>query len=69
MVNEIEFEKQVFLIALDNAYNYGGKANPKALIGKIMPKFPDMKKDMSHFMQVIENIVTQVNNMSHTEQK
>jgi len=69
MIIEKEFEDFVFKIALENALTYGGKANPKALLGKIIPKFPEMKNDMKHNMQIIENIVEQVNNMTAEEQK
>ena len=69
MIIEKEFEDFVFSIALENAYKFGGKANPKALIGKVMPKFPEMKKDMTYYMNLIENIVNQINNMDENEQK
>lgn len=69
MVNDSEFENFVFEQALENAVNYSGKSNPKALIGKCVPKFPEMKEDMAHFMNEINNIVEQVNEMNLDEQR
>lgn len=68
MVNQNEFDDFVYLQALENAANYAGKANPKALIGKVVPKFPAIKNDMNKYMADIENIVNQVNSISHEEQ-
>ncbi len=68
-INEEEFENFVFEQALTNAISFGGKANPKAMIGKCMPKFPEMKQDMPHYMNKIENIVEQVNEMNTEKQK
>lgn len=67
-INE-EFEKFIFLNALENAVNFSGKANPKALVGKAVPKFPEMKQDMQHYMNKIENIVNEINSMSPLAQK
>ncbi len=62
--SEENFENFVFEEALKNAISYKGKANPKALLGKIIPKFPFIKDDMSHYMNLIENICIQINNLS-----
>ena len=69
MINENEFENFIFTISLENAKSYGGKANPKALMGKIMPKFPEIKKDMAFYMQIVNNIVEQVNQMDEKTQE
>lgn len=68
-INESEFESFVFLSALENASSFGGKANSKALLGKCIGKFSDMKSDMGHYMSLIENICNQVNSLSIEEQK
>lgn len=67
-IDEKAFEDFVFMQALDNAIGFKGKANPKAMIGKVMPKFPQIKEDMSHYMNLIDNIVKQVNSMNLDEQ-
>lgn len=68
-INEKEFENFVFLIALENAINFNGKTNPKALLGKCVSKFPLMKEDMAYYMNQIESIVNQVNEMNSNDQE
>ena len=68
-INIEELENFIFQQALENALNYNGNANPKALIGKVMPKFPEIKNDMGTYMQKINNITEQVNSLSPQEQK
>ncbi len=65
---EEEFEEFAYMQALENAVNYNGQANPKALVGKCVPKFPFMKDDMSHYMNLLSNICNQVNSLSLTLQ-
>lgn len=69
MINEEEFENFVTQISLENAITYSGDANPKALLGKIIPKFPEIKEDMQHYMNSINNIVKQINLLNLEEQK
>ena len=69
MINRDEFEDFVYIQALENAYQFKGKANPKALIGKCMPKFPEMKEEMGTWVQIIESIVERVNAIDPEEQK
>ncbi|MCA9495791.1 MAG: glutamate--tRNA ligase [Nanoarchaeota archaeon] len=68
MVKREEFEDFVFLQALENAVSFKGKANPKALIGKCMPKFPDIKNEMGTWMPILNSIVEQVNSMNYEVQ-
>lgn len=68
MTNMEKFEDFVFELALENAVSFKGKANPKALIGKCMPKFPEMKQQMGTFMPKLNAVVEQVNSMSLDEQ-
>jgi len=68
MISE-EFKDFVFLSALENAVSFKGSANPKALIGKCMPKFPEMKQNMKDYMQVLNEIVAEVNNLGFEKQK
>ncbi|MFT4311965.1 MAG: glutamate--tRNA ligase [Candidatus Woesearchaeota archaeon] len=55
-------------IALENACKYGGKANPKALIGSVIREYPDAKNNMQQVMQTIESVVSKVNALSNDEQ-
>ncbi|MFT4313095.1 MAG: glutamate--tRNA ligase [Candidatus Woesearchaeota archaeon] len=65
MDTELFIEKS----ALENAVKFAGKANPKALIGKVLGQFPDAKKDMKHIVSVIHSIVEKVNALSLESQK
>ena len=49
--------------ALKNAFDYG-KANPGAVVGKVIAEFPDAKKDMKTTMQRINGIVSEVNSLN-----
>lgn len=69
MINDKEFEEFVFSQALENAVSFGGSPNPKALVGRCVPKFPEMKSDMGHYMNLINNICSQVSSMSAKDQK
>lgn len=69
MINKEDFEDFVYIQALENAIQFKGKANGKALIGKCMPKFPDMKEEMSTWVAIIESITNQVNSLSLEKQK
>jgi len=52
--------------ALKNALDYG-KANPGAVVGKIIAKSPDAKKDMKNTMKLVNEIVSQINKMKKEE--
>lgn len=69
MTSQKEIEDFIFTQALENAVSFGGTANPKALIGKVISKFPEVKKDMQHYSNTISNITEQVNILSFDEQK
>jgi len=64
-----ELTKAIWKFALENAINYDGKANPKALIGKVMGNFPDRREDMPSTMKLINSIVDDVNKLSLDSQK
>lgn len=59
----------IYYAAIENAVLFKGKANPKALIGKIVPQFPEMKDDMKTLMQHINEIVTEVNSLGFEKQQ
>lgn len=52
--------------ALKNALDYG-KAEPKAIVGKVIGEFPDAKKDIKKTMESIKRIVDEVNLLSKDE--
>jgi glutamyl-tRNA synthetase len=63
MTNFEEFEDFVYMQALENAVSFKGAANPKALIGKCMPKFHEMKKNMGEYVPRLNAVVEQVNSL------
>jgi len=69
MINVKEFEEFVTLNALENATLYNGRANPKAMVGKCVAKFPEMKKNMGAHMSQINKICDQINSLNPEEQK
>lgn len=64
-----EFVNFVRQMAIENAVQFKGSANPKAMIGKVMPNYPEMKSDMKTYMQKINEIVTEVNNLGLEKQQ
>lgn len=59
----------IYKYALQNAIKYEGKANPGALIGRIIAEDPSAKEDMKTLAKEIAEIVKQVNKMSADEQR
>ncbi|MDK2849640.1 MAG: glutamyl-tRNA synthetase [Candidatus Woesearchaeota archaeon] len=55
--------------ALKNAIEHDGKANPKALIGKVISEFPEYKQKIKELLPIIEEKVSEINNLSLEEQK
>ena len=64
-MNKKEIERYV----LDNAVNYGGSADFKAVAGHFISKYPEVKKDMKKFMKELSKIIENVNLMDLEEQK
>ncbi|MBU2560939.1 MAG: glutamate--tRNA ligase [Nanoarchaeota archaeon] len=55
--------------ALKNALDYKGKANPKALLGKILGEHADWREKRAELAKKIDIIVNEVNKLSIKEQK
>lgn len=54
---------------LQNALLHGGKADPKAVMGKVIAALPEMKSKARHLLSVIEEIVSQVNQLPPEKQR
>jgi len=54
---------------LQNAVKYGGKADPKAIVGKIMGQHASLRADPKGAMETIRGIVDSVNGLSLDEQR
>ncbi|MFT7615952.1 MAG: glutamyl-tRNA synthetase [Candidatus Woesearchaeota archaeon] len=55
--------------ALENAVKFGGKANPKALVGKIVGQFSEQKSRMGELMKEIAEITEEVNALDPQKQQ
>ncbi len=68
MSNE-DIEGVVRKYALQNAVLYGGKANPKAVSGKVLAEEPALRPKAKEIIPMIEAIVAKVNSMSPEDQR
>jgi len=55
-------------IALLNAVSYGGKAQSKPVIGRILGERPDLKPFAKNIVAIVEEVVQEVNSLSQSEQ-
>jgi len=58
----MKLEEIILKHALKNASEYG-KAQPGAVVGKVIAEAPDAKRDMKGTMQVISKVIEKVNKM------
>jgi glutamyl-tRNA synthetase len=54
---------------LQNAVFYNGKADPKAVMGKVMASEPELRKQMKEVRKDIDEIIRNVNQLGAEEQK
>ena len=59
----------VLKYALQNAVKFEGKANEKAVLGSVLGKEPELRKDMIILQNEIKESVSEVNKLSFEEQK
>lgn len=62
-------ENIILRYTLQNAIRYNGKANPGAVIGKILKENPKLKKDIKLLIKEINKVVKLVNSMDLEDQK
>lgn len=55
--------------ALQNAIFHNGKANPKAVLSKLLAEKPELRKNAKEIVPLANNIVNEVNNLTKDEQK
>ncbi|MFP3349122.1 MAG: glutamate--tRNA ligase family protein, partial [Thermoproteus sp.] len=65
----MEIEDLVLKYALINAVRYGGKADPKAVMSKIMAERPDLRGRAREVKALVDSIVERVNSMALEEQR
>ncbi|MGB9704684.1 MAG: glutamate--tRNA ligase family protein, partial [Pyrobaculum sp.] len=64
----MEIEEVVLKHALANAVKYGGKADVKAVMAKIMAEVPELRARAREVRQVVDQVVARVNSMPLEEQ-
>ncbi|RLF21105.1 MAG: glutamate--tRNA ligase [Thermoprotei archaeon] len=64
-----ELRRIALKYALVNAIKHGGKANKKAVIGKIIAEKPEVRKVIKQLLEIVSDVVAYVNNLSLEEQK
>lgn len=62
-------EDTIRKLALQNAVNFKGKANPKAIAGKILGSHPELRGDVAGLNEIIGGIVADVNAMAPEAQR
>lgn len=58
-------KKRILYHALHNAVFHKGKAEVKAVLGKILSELPHLRKDIKKIKKLVEEIVKDVNKLSH----
>ncbi|MFP4170808.1 MAG: glutamate--tRNA ligase [Methanomassiliicoccales archaeon] len=64
-----EAEHTIRKYALQNAVLYDGKANPKAVVGKVLADRPDLKPRAKELVPLVHQVVEEVNRMGREEQR
>ncbi len=64
----MDVEEIAFKYALANAVKYGGRADVKAVMAKLMAEVPELRPRAREVKQVVERVVERVNTMSLEEQ-
>ncbi len=66
---DTELQSTIRTWALQNAFRYGGKANPGSVIGKLLAEQPDLKDQLKTLAREVAAIVNDVNTMSPDAQR
>ena len=64
----MDIDKPIFKFALQNAVKYGGKAQTKSVMPKVMQHCPNCRKNIKQTIEEINKIVEQVNFLKPKEQ-
>ncbi|MHA1720781.1 MAG: glutamate--tRNA ligase [Promethearchaeota archaeon] len=64
-----EIDKIIWIEGLKNAVKFNGKANPKAIMGKLMRDRPELRQQGKEIKPKIAQILSKINSLSIEEQK
>ena len=62
-------EDTIRAYAVQNASRFNGKANPGAVLGKILSEKPELRKDIASIKSKVAEIVAEINSLSIEEQQ
>ncbi len=65
----MQLKDKIRFFALENAVKFNGKANPGAVIGKILADTPDLKKEIAVISKQVNEVIKEVNSMKIEDQK
>src|SRR3989338_10162526 len=65
----MELKNTILKYALQNAIKYDGKADAKAVIGKVLGKNPKLRKEAKKIINEINKIIQEVNRISLEKQR
>ena len=65
----MELKKIITKYALQNAVSYNGKANPGAVIGKVLAENPELRDDIKKLSKQVNDIIKDVNKLSKKVQE
>ncbi|HOE53498.1 MAG TPA: glutamate--tRNA ligase family protein, partial [Methanomassiliicoccales archaeon] len=68
-MSDNDLEATVRKYALQNAVLYSGKANPKAVQGKVLAEAPELRSRVKEVLPLIASVVESVNDMPIAEQQ
>ncbi len=64
----MNLEEIVRPFALKNAVDHGGRALPKAVLGMVLGRYPELRRKVKEVKEVVENVVEEINKLSLEEQ-
>lgn len=64
-----KIKEEIRGFALQNAISHGGKASPKAVLGRILGMHPELKQNVDEVLKIIMQICEEVNRLTLEEQK
>ena len=65
----MKFDKKILLASLENAIKHDGKANVNAVLGIVLSKNLELKKNIKELQKNVSDVVSNINNMTLEEQK
>ena len=65
----MDIKKTIYILTLQNAIKYNGKANPGSIMGLIFGMDPKLKQKAKEISKEVQESIKKVNSLSLEEQK